>query len=71
MGREFLENAHRPSEVAIANMDYPEIKGGEVPLRHDLDKPAVAQQLWLHQRWKIPDAGTGQQRSRETGIVVH
>src|ERR1700730_6207612 len=69
--REFLEHAHRPRDVAVAEMDHPEMEDGEAPYRHDLDEPAVAQQLRLHQRRKVADAGARQQRGRKAGVVVH
>jgi len=41
--REFLEHAHRPRDVPVAEMDHIEIGGAESPFRHDLDEPTVAQ----------------------------
>jgi cation diffusion facilitator CzcD-associated flavoprotein CzcO len=43
--REFLEHAHRTRDVPVAQVNHRKIKYAEVPLRHDLNKPPVAQQL--------------------------
>ena len=40
--REFLEHAHRPRDVPVAQVNDRKIKDAEVPLRHDLDKAPVA-----------------------------
>jgi hypothetical protein len=40
---EFLEDAHRPWDVPVAEMDHREIESGQAPLRHDLDEPPVTQ----------------------------
>src|SRR5713226_8308323 len=69
--REFLEHTHGPRDVTIANGDHPEMEDGEVPSRHDLDEPPVAQQLRLHQRRKVANAGARQQRGRKASVVVH
>jgi hypothetical protein len=41
--REFLEHAHDPREIAIAEMDYREIESVKAPLRHDLDESPITQ----------------------------
>src|SRR5882762_5881145 len=69
--REFLEYTHGPRDVTIAKMDHPEMEDGEVPSRHHLDEPPVAQQLRLHQRRKVANAGARQQRGRKASVVVH
>src|SRR6266851_542247 len=69
--REFLEYTHGPRDVTIAKMDHPEMEDGEVPSRHDLDEPPVAQQFRLHQRRKVANAGARQQRGRKASVVVH
>jgi hypothetical protein len=40
--REFLEHAHRPRDVPVAQVDDRKIKDAEVPLRYDLNKAPVA-----------------------------
>src|SRR6266478_7533022 len=69
--REFLKQANGPREVTIAQMDHPEMEAAEAPLWHDLDESAVAQQLRLHQRRKVANAGTRDQRGRKASVVIH
>src|SRR4051812_2422218 len=42
-----------------------------MPLGHYLNKPPVAQQVRLDNRRKLADAGTGEQRGRETSVLVY
>src|SRR5216684_3453860 len=71
LGREFLEHAHGPRDVTVAQMNQPEMEIAEMPIRHDLDEPAVAQQLRLHQRRKVANASAREQRGRQARVVVH
>jgi hypothetical protein len=52
-------------------MDHTEMEDGEVPSRHDLDEPTLAQQFRPHQRRKVANAGARQQRGRKASVVVH
>src|SRR5580700_5667073 len=69
--REILKHAHGPWDVTIAEMDRPEMEDAEAPFRHDLDEPPIAQQLWLHNRRKVADAGACEQRSRQSGVLIY
>ncbi len=61
---QFLKHAHRSGDLPITQVNHRKMEGGEVPLRHHLDKASVAQQFGLHDRLKVADAGAGEERGR-------
>jgi hypothetical protein len=52
-------------------MNHRKIEAAEAPLWHNLDKPPVAQQIRLHHRRKVADAGAREQCVRKASVIVH
>jgi hypothetical protein len=57
--RKFLEHAHWPRDVPVAQVNDGKIEDTEAPPRHHLNEAAVAKQFGLHYRRKVADAGAG------------
>ena len=53
-------------------MDHPEVKDGEVPFLHNLNKPPLfAQRSGCTKRGEVANSGARKQCSRKARIVVH
>jgi hypothetical protein len=57
--------------MTVAEMNHRKIEAAEAPLWHNLDEPPVAQQIRLHHRRKVADAGAREQCVRKASVIVH
>ena len=66
-----LEHANWPGNETIAEVAQRKVECPEVPFRHHLNEPAGSQELGLHYRRKVSDAGARKQGSCKPVIFVN